>query len=95
MIENQFFNFDHREAKKVQEDKTDDVDRITRHLTILEKNKKKEVKQKKKKFTNMNQEEKKERIKYLWGVARRYVNQLKFIRVTKSEMDGDFLKEFA
>ena len=43
----------------------------------------------------MTPEEKKERIKYLWGVVKSYTTQLKFVSKTQKDLEKQFLKEFA
>ena len=52
-------------------------------------------KKKWKKFSKMNPEEKRERIKYLWDRVRNYVNQMKFVKQTQKDMENQYLDQFA
>ena len=58
---------------------------------IIQKNKR----SKRKKFNEMDPEEKKQRIDYLWKLFRFHVNQMKFVRRTQKDIENQFLTNFA
>ena len=53
------------------------------------------TKRKWKPFNKMNQEEKSERIKYLWDKVRMYVKTMNMIHSVQKTVDTKFLDEFA
>lgn len=58
---------------------------------LIQKNKR----SKRKKFSEMDPKEKKERIDYLWKLFRFHVNQMKFVRRTQKDIENQFLTNFA
>ena len=58
---------------------------------LIQKNKR----SKRKPFNEMNPQEKKERIDYLWKLFRFHVNQMKFVRRTQKDIENQFLSNFA
>ena len=43
----------------------------------------------------MNPDEKKERVKFLWGKVRTHVKMRKFVKSTQKDIEEDYLNEFA
>ena len=76
--------------------------RLARDLTkknelikVVERRLTKEHQRKWKKFSKMTEEEKRERIKYLWRRARIFVKSIGYIKTVQRSMESHFLDQFA
>ena len=101
-INQKFTNFDNSRALKRKEDhKAHEIkmaDMLDQKKDLLKQLDRKTLVQKNRKWKNfdkMNEEEKRERIKYLWGRVRTRVRQIGMIKGVQTSLEQNFLDQFA